>query len=75
MFSGNVKKSTWILQRAFELDAKPTELLQNAVQNLKSGRGQLLSHEDKENVACKPKDFALYPYMFNSLIDEYLPAG
>ncbi|XP_062394314.1 dual specificity protein kinase Ttk [Sardina pilchardus] len=48
---GNVKKSMWILQRAFELDAKPTELLQAAIQSLKAGRSQLLSHEDRENIA------------------------
>ncbi|XP_030641199.1 dual specificity protein kinase Ttk [Chanos chanos] len=51
LLQGNVKKSTWILQKAFELDAKPTEDLETAVQNLKMGRSQLLSHEDKENMA------------------------
>ncbi|KAL2084601.1 hypothetical protein ACEWY4_020119 [Coilia grayii] len=48
---GNVKKSTLILQRAFEVGAKPTELLQAAVQNLKTGRSLLSSSDDKENIA------------------------
>lgn len=52
---GNTKKSAYILQRAVELGAKPTELLQAALQNLQSGRAQLQSSEDKENVPVNPK--------------------
>ncbi|KAJ8290890.1 hypothetical protein GJAV_G00018880 [Gymnothorax javanicus] len=47
---GNVKKSTSILQRAFEVNAKPTELLETALQNLKAGKTCLPSNEDKENL-------------------------
>ncbi|XP_023668766.2 dual specificity protein kinase Ttk isoform X1 [Paramormyrops kingsleyae] len=48
---GNVKKSTSILQRAFWTNAKPTELLETALQNLKAGKAQLLPQEEKENIA------------------------
>ncbi|XP_035257510.1 dual specificity protein kinase Ttk [Anguilla anguilla] len=47
---GNAKKSTAILQRAFEVNAKPTEMLERALQNLKAGRTRLLSTDDKENL-------------------------
>ncbi|XP_064856217.1 dual specificity protein kinase Ttk-like [Oncorhynchus nerka] len=47
---GNTKKSTWILQRAIELSAKPNDLLEAAMQNLTLGKAELLSSEDKENV-------------------------
>lgn len=33
------------------MGAKPWETLETAVQNLKLGKSQLLSHEDKENIA------------------------
>lgn len=33
------------------MGAKPWEALETAVQNLKLGRSQLLSQEDKENIA------------------------
>uniref|UniRef100_A0A4W5Q7L7 Ttk protein kinase n=1 Tax=Hucho hucho TaxID=62062 RepID=A0A4W5Q7L7_9TELE len=46
---GNTKKSTWILQRAIELNAKPNDLLEAAMQNLTLGKAELLSSEDKEN--------------------------
>uniref|UniRef100_A0A674DLU9 Ttk protein kinase n=1 Tax=Salmo trutta TaxID=8032 RepID=A0A674DLU9_SALTR len=52
---GNIKKSTWILQRAIELNAKPNDLLEAAMQNLTLGKAELLSSEDKENV---PEDQA-----------------
>ncbi|XP_036395539.1 dual specificity protein kinase Ttk [Megalops cyprinoides] len=51
---GNAKKSASILQRAFELNAQPRELLEVALQNLKAGKTQLLSTEDKENMAVDP---------------------
>lgn len=51
--SGNVQKSAQILQRAYEMDAKPTEMLQAAMQNLKAGRNPLSLHGDKENIAGK----------------------
>ncbi|KAL4657440.1 dual specificity protein kinase TTK isoform X1 [Arapaima gigas] len=47
---GNRNKSTLILQRAFAANAKPTELLEIAQQNLNLGKTQLLSQEDKENI-------------------------
>ncbi|XP_021418499.2 dual specificity protein kinase Ttk [Oncorhynchus mykiss] len=47
---GNTKKSTWILQRAIELSAKPNDMLEAAMQNLTLGKAELLSSEDKENV-------------------------
>ncbi|KAI4904067.1 hypothetical protein NFI96_033886 [Prochilodus magdalenae] len=52
LLQGNEKKSAWILQKAFEMGAKPLESLQSAMQNLKMGRHRLLSQEDKENVAA-----------------------
>ncbi|MGH0158051.1 UNVERIFIED_CONTAM: hypothetical protein FKN15_067376 [Acipenser sinensis] len=50
LFQGNLKKSTSILQKAWEMNAKPIELLEMAMSNLRSGKTQLLSPEDKENM-------------------------
>ncbi|KAK1171164.1 dual specificity protein kinase Ttk isoform X1 [Acipenser oxyrinchus oxyrinchus] len=50
LFQGNLKKSTSILQKAWEMNAKPIELLETAMSNLRSGKTQLLSPEDKENM-------------------------
>ncbi|MGH0147352.1 UNVERIFIED_CONTAM: hypothetical protein FKN15_010680 [Acipenser sinensis] len=47
---GNLKKSTSILQKAWEMNAKPIELLETAMSSLRSGKKQLLSPEDKENI-------------------------
>ncbi|KAM3873603.1 dual specificity protein kinase Ttk [Diretmus argenteus] len=47
---GNTKKAIDILERATELDAKQKELLEAALQNLRSGKAQCISSEDKENV-------------------------
>uniref|UniRef100_A0A6Q2WXT0 Protein kinase domain-containing protein n=1 Tax=Esox lucius TaxID=8010 RepID=A0A6Q2WXT0_ESOLU len=47
---GNTKKSTLILKRAIEVNAKPAELLEAAIQNLTLGKAQLLFSDDKENV-------------------------
>uniref|UniRef100_A0A8C7C6Y7 Ttk protein kinase n=1 Tax=Oncorhynchus kisutch TaxID=8019 RepID=A0A8C7C6Y7_ONCKI len=58
---GNTKKSTWILQRAIELNAKPNDLLEAAMQNLTLGKAELLSSEDKENV---PGYFSLFGFTF-----------
>ncbi|KAM4632837.1 dual specificity protein kinase Ttk [Polymixia lowei] len=46
---GNTKKGMYILQRAIEVDAKPKDLLEAALQNLQSGKPQLCA-EDKENM-------------------------
>uniref|UniRef100_W5LBU2 Ttk protein kinase n=1 Tax=Astyanax mexicanus TaxID=7994 RepID=W5LBU2_ASTMX len=51
LLQGNEKKSAWILQKAFEMGAKPPKSLEAAMQNLKLGRRRLLSQEDKENLA------------------------
>jgi len=48
---GNFKKCTLILQKAFEMNAKPRHVLEAAVQNLNLGKRQLLSQEDKENIS------------------------
>uniref|UniRef100_A0A8B9KY47 Protein kinase domain-containing protein n=1 Tax=Astyanax mexicanus TaxID=7994 RepID=A0A8B9KY47_ASTMX len=53
LLQGNEKKSAWILQKAFEMGAKPSESLEAAMQNLKLGRRRLLSQEDKENLAVE----------------------
>uniref|UniRef100_A0A673KA88 Dual specificity protein kinase Ttk-like n=1 Tax=Sinocyclocheilus rhinocerous TaxID=307959 RepID=A0A673KA88_9TELE len=50
LLQGNVKKCTLILQKAFEMNAKPRRVLEAAVRNLNAGKRQLLSHEDKENL-------------------------
>uniref|UniRef100_A0AAY4E8L0 Protein kinase domain-containing protein n=1 Tax=Denticeps clupeoides TaxID=299321 RepID=A0AAY4E8L0_9TELE len=60
---GNIKKSTWILQRALQLKAKPTECLEAAMQNLKLGRSRLFSQENKENTSS-PND--LDPFTFRT---------
>lgn len=49
--TGDEKKSASILQQAIEMGAKPWEALEIAVQNLKGGKCQLLSQEDKEDFA------------------------
>lgn len=48
--AGNAKKSASILQKALTLNARPVELLQVAMRNLKSGKSQLLPAETKENL-------------------------
>lgn len=56
-FAGNGKKSASILQKALISNAKPVELLQMAMKNLKSGKTQLLPAETKENVAGQLFDY------------------
>ncbi|XP_058250626.1 dual specificity protein kinase Ttk [Hemibagrus wyckioides] len=51
LLQGDAKKCASILQQAIEMGAKPWESLETAVQNLKLGKSQLLSQEDKENIA------------------------
>uniref|UniRef100_A0A672RHR5 Dual specificity protein kinase Ttk-like n=1 Tax=Sinocyclocheilus grahami TaxID=75366 RepID=A0A672RHR5_SINGR len=51
LLQGNFKKCTLILQKAFEMNAKPRRVLEAAVRNLNAGKRQLLSHEDKENIS------------------------
>ncbi|KAI7789430.1 dual specificity protein kinase Ttk isoform X2 [Triplophysa rosa] len=51
LLQGNVKKCSSILQKAFEMNAKPRHLLEAAVRNLNAGKCQLISHEDKENIS------------------------
>ncbi|XP_038617140.1 dual specificity protein kinase TTK [Tachyglossus aculeatus] len=46
---GNFKKSKQLLQKAMECGAVPQEMLEVAMQNLKLGKRQLLSEEEKEN--------------------------
>lgn len=49
--AGNSKKSASILQKALTSNAKPVELLQMAIKNLKAGKTQLVPAENKENLA------------------------
>ncbi|KAI2655795.1 Dual specificity protein kinase Ttk [Labeo rohita] len=58
LLQGNVKKCTLILQKAFEMNAKPRRVLEAAVKNLNAGKRQLLSHEDKENISVSAHDDA-----------------
>ncbi|XP_016375076.1 dual specificity protein kinase Ttk-like isoform X1 [Sinocyclocheilus rhinocerous] len=58
LLQGNVKKCTLILQKAFEMNAKPRRVLEAAVRNLNAGKRQLLSHEDKENLTVCAHDDA-----------------
>uniref|UniRef100_A0A8B9RHJ3 Protein kinase domain-containing protein n=1 Tax=Astyanax mexicanus TaxID=7994 RepID=A0A8B9RHJ3_ASTMX len=55
---GNTKKSTYILQKAMASNAKPAELLQMAMANLKSGKAQLLPAEDRMHIAVVCRDSA-----------------
>ncbi|KAK3572419.1 hypothetical protein QTP86_032645 [Hemibagrus guttatus] len=55
LLQGDEKKCASILQQAIEMCAKPWESLETAVQNLKLGKSQLLSKEDKENIAVTEK--------------------
>ncbi|XP_071758524.1 dual specificity protein kinase Ttk [Centroberyx gerrardi] len=53
---GNTKRAIYILQRAIELDAKPKEVLEAALQSLQTGKAQLVCSEDKENVPVLPNN-------------------
>ncbi|XP_042627904.1 dual specificity protein kinase Ttk-like isoform X2 [Cyprinus carpio] len=55
---GNFKKCTLILQKAFEMNAKPRRVLEAAVRNLNAGKRQLLSHEEKENLTVSAHEDA-----------------
>ncbi|XP_072711445.1 dual specificity protein kinase TTK isoform X1 [Ciconia boyciana] len=48
---GNVKKCKQLLQKAVECSAVPLEMLETALQNFHSQKNQLLSDEEKENLA------------------------
>lgn len=56
LLQGNVKKCTSILQKAFEMNAKPRRILETAVRNLNVGKRQLISHEDKENISMSAQE-------------------
>ncbi|XP_043116610.1 dual specificity protein kinase Ttk isoform X2 [Puntigrus tetrazona] len=58
LLQGNLKKCTLILQKAFEMNAKPRRVLEDAVRNLNAGKCQLLAREDKENVTVSAHDEA-----------------
>ncbi|XP_068586117.1 dual specificity protein kinase Ttk [Cebidichthys violaceus] len=47
---GNTKRGIYILHNAIELDAKPKELLEAALQSMQTGKALLFCSEDKENV-------------------------
>ncbi|KAL0984672.1 hypothetical protein UPYG_G00145020 [Umbra pygmaea] len=48
VMQGQVKKGSLILQKALNINAKPTELIETAMHKLKAGNYQLLSAEDRE---------------------------
>uniref|UniRef100_A0A672TT42 Dual specificity protein kinase TTK n=1 Tax=Strigops habroptila TaxID=2489341 RepID=A0A672TT42_STRHB len=48
---GNAKKCKQLLQKAVECSAVPLEMLETALQNFDSQKKQLLSDEEKENIA------------------------
>uniref|UniRef100_A0A8C8BU15 Dual specificity protein kinase TTK n=2 Tax=Strigidae TaxID=30459 RepID=A0A8C8BU15_9STRI len=48
---GNMKKCKQLLQKAVECSAVPPEMLETALQNFHSQKKQLLSDEEKENLA------------------------
>uniref|UniRef100_A0AAR2KFP4 Protein kinase domain-containing protein n=1 Tax=Pygocentrus nattereri TaxID=42514 RepID=A0AAR2KFP4_PYGNA len=73
LLQGNEKKSALILQKAFEMGAKPLESLETAMQNLKLGRHRLLSQEDKENIAGCFLEYFLLSDQKNSPQDDHLP--
>ncbi|XP_026084669.1 dual specificity protein kinase Ttk-like isoform X2 [Carassius auratus] len=58
LLQGNFKKCTLILQKAFEMNAKPRRVLEAALRNLNAGKHQLLSHEDKENISVSAHEDA-----------------
>lgn len=47
-FKGNVMKATSILHKAQAMNARPAELLEMAIRNLKAGAKQHVSTSDKE---------------------------
>ncbi|XP_076827708.1 dual specificity protein kinase Ttk [Brachyhypopomus gauderio] len=67
LLQGNEKKSAWILQKAFEMGAKPSDILEAAMQNLKQGKRQLLNQENKENLAVTTLESAQEPVMRTSV--------
>ncbi|XP_070768366.1 dual specificity protein kinase Ttk [Enoplosus armatus] len=62
---GNTKRSIYILQNAFEVGAKPKELLEAALQSMQTGKTQFLCSEDKENV----------PLLSNSNVHDSVKKG
>lgn len=50
---GNIKKCKQILEKALECSALPPEILEIALKNLSLQKAQLLSEEEKENLAGK----------------------
>ncbi|KAM6994273.1 dual specificity protein kinase Ttk [Tautogolabrus adspersus] len=48
---GNTKRGIYILQNAIEVGSKPKEVLEAALQNMQTGKTQLVCLEDKENLS------------------------
>lgn len=63
LFSGNTKRAVYILQNAFEVGAKPKELLEAAFQSMQAGKIHLSCSEDKENL---PGEFSFIFFLLKS---------
>lgn len=53
-FEGNVIKATSILHKAQAMNAKPAELLERAIRNLKTGEKQLVPTREEEEEEPPP---------------------
>uniref|UniRef100_UPI00398EF1D3 dual specificity protein kinase Ttk isoform X2 n=1 Tax=Pristiophorus japonicus TaxID=55135 RepID=UPI00398EF1D3 len=63
---GSVRKCRSILQKALDIKAKPTELLEVAFQNLNQGKMQLLQPEDGDKENLSVTVIKTTPSMFSS---------
>ncbi|CAK6954237.1 dual specificity protein kinase Ttk [Scomber scombrus] len=62
---GNTKRALYILNNAIELDAKPKELLESALQSMQIGKTQPPCSEDKENL----------PLLSNNVVHDSVKKG
>lgn len=61
LFKGNVIKATSILHKAQAMNAKPAELLEMAICNLKTGAKQLVPTRDEEEEPTSGTDLRSPP--------------
>uniref|UniRef100_A0A3Q1KHH7 Dual specificity protein kinase TTK n=1 Tax=Anabas testudineus TaxID=64144 RepID=A0A3Q1KHH7_ANATE len=75
---GNTKRGIAILQNAFEVGAKPKELLEAALQSMQAGKTQFSLSEDKENVPHTNLIYTIQidvPYFLCSLLTHIFNNG
>lgn len=69
LFKGNVIKATSILHKAQAMNAKPAQLLEMAIRNLKTGAKQLVPTRDEEKEPSSGTDLLSPPMEALSVSD------